>query len=87
MEGRISAFRGSHRRKKGNQLIIILDGVDSKEKAQALVGKTVVWTAPGKNKKQLKGKISSSHGNKGAVRAIFETGMPGQSLGTKVKIE
>ncbi len=87
MEGRISAFRGTYRRKSGNQMIIVVDGVDDKEKAKSLVGKTVIWTAPGKNKKQLKGKISAVHGGKGAVRAIFETGMPGQSLGEPVKIE
>lgn len=87
MEGRISAFRGSFRRKSGNHMIIHVDGVSDKAKAQALVGKTVIWTAPGKNKKQLKGKIAAAHGGKGAVRAIFETGMPGQSLGEEVKIE
>ena len=87
MDGRISAFRGSFRRKSGNQMIVLVDGVSDKEKATALVGKTVVWTAPGKQKKQLKGKISAAHGGKGAVRAIFTTGMPGQSLGDVVKIE
>jgi large subunit ribosomal protein L35Ae len=87
MEGRISAFRGSFRRKRGNQMIIVVDGVSDKAKALALVGKTVTWTSPGKNKKQLKGKISAAHGGKGAVRAIFETGMPGQSLGDVVKVE
>ena len=66
-------------------MIIHVDGVTDKAKAQALVGKSVVWTSSGK--KQLKGKISAAHGGKGAVRAIFETGMPGQSLGEAVKIE
>lgn len=87
MEGRISAFRGSFRRKSGNHMIILIDDVTDKAKAQALVGKSVVWTSPGKDRKQLKGKISAPHGGKGAVRAIFETGMPGQSLGDVVKIE
>ena len=87
MEGRIGGFRGSYRRKSGNQMIIYVDGVSDKTKAQELVGKAVTWTSPGKNKKQLKGKISSVHGGNGAVRAIFETGMPGQSLGEEVKIE
>ncbi len=68
-------------------MILVVDGVSDKEKAQALVGKTVIWVAPGKNQKQLKGKVSSVHGGKGAVRAIFETGMPGQSLGEQVTIE
>lgn len=87
MEGRISAFRGSFRRKSGNQMIVLIDSVTDKAKAQALVGKSVVWTSPGKDRKQLKGRISAPHGGKGAVRAIFETGMPGQSLGDVVKIE
>jgi len=87
MSGIISHFRGSMRRKKGNQVIIVVPGVDSREKAQEYVGKTAIWTSPGKNKKEIKGKISSPHGNKGAVRALFETGMPGQSLGEEVKIE
>lgn len=87
MEGRISAFRGSHRRKRGNQMIIVVDGVTDKAKALALVGKTVVWVSPGKSKKQLTGKITAAHGNSGAVRAIFQTGMPGQSLGDVVTIK
>lgn len=87
MMGTIVHFRGSRRRKKPNQMIVLVDGVDSKDKAKALVGKTVVWTAPGKLKKEIKGKVSAPHGNKGAVRVIFEKGMPGQSLGTQVKIQ
>ena len=68
-------------------MIVVVPGVDSKDKAQEYVGKTAVWTSPGKHKKQIKGKISSAHGNKGALRVIFERGLPGQSLGEEVKIE
>jgi ribosomal protein L35AE/L33A len=35
----------------------------------------------------MSGKVAASHGNSGAVRVIFETGMPGQALGQKVKIQ
>lgn len=87
MQGIISHFRGSFRRRKGNQLIVVVQGVDKKDKAQSLIGKTAVWTSPGKEKKEIKGKISSTHGNKGAVRVIFERGLPGQSLGEDVKIQ
>ncbi len=87
MMGIISHFRGSFRRKKGNHLIVILPGVDSRDKAQSYVGKSAVWAAPGKQKKLIKGKISAAHGNKGALRVIFERGMPGQSLGQEIKIE
>jgi large subunit ribosomal protein L35Ae len=86
MKGIITNFRGSRRIKTGNQMIIEVAGVDDKVKAEKLVGKEVVWTAPGKNKNQIKGKISAVHGNKGTIRAIFERGLPGQSLGTEVKI-
>ena len=34
-----------------------------------------------------KGVIKTTHGNKGCLRVHFEKGMPGQSLGTKVRIE
>lgn len=87
MNGIISHFRGSHRRKKGNQMIVILPGIDNNDKAKSYVGKSAVWTAPGKQKTAIKGKISAVHGNKGALRIIFERGLPGQSLGTEVKIE
>jgi len=65
-------------------MVIIVEGVNKKEDAQKLVGKKVMYNT---GKKDITGKISSAHGNKGAVRAIFETGMPGQALGQKVKIE
>jgi large subunit ribosomal protein L35Ae len=67
-------------------MIIMVDGTDNKEKAAKLVGKSVSWTAPGKEKKEIKGKISAAHGNKGILRVLFEKGMPGQSIGAKVNI-
>jgi len=87
MAGIISHFRGSRRRKSGNQMIVVVPGIDNRDKAKEYIGKTAVWTSPGKQKKQIKGKISSTHGNKGAVKVIFERGLPGQSLGEEVKIE
>ena len=85
MEGVIVNFRGSRRVKKGNHMIVEVRGVESKEKASQLVGKKVEWkTSAGRI---LSGKVASVHGNSGALRVIFETGMPGQSIGTKVAIE
>jgi ribosomal protein L35AE/L33A len=65
-------------------MIIIIDGINKKEEAKKLVGKKVVYNT---GKKDIAGKINSSHGNTGAVRAIFSTGMPGQAIGKKVRIE
>lgn len=85
MEGVISNFRRSKHTTSGNHLIIVVKGVDSKEKALKLVGKKVVWKT--QTGKEIKGIIKASHGAKGAVRAIFESGMPGQSISTKVSID
>ena len=85
MEGVIVHFRGSRRVKRSNQMIVQVGSIDDKEKASKLVGKKVVWkTSAGK---PINGKVASAHGNSGALRVIFETGMPGQSLGTKVALE
>ena len=85
MEGTIVNFRSSRHRQKDNQMVVLVNGVSDKEKAKGLIGKTVVWTTP--SGKEIKGKVRSFHGNKGAVRVLFEKGMPGQAFGTKVRIE
>ena len=85
MQGIIATFRGSHKTQYGNQMIVIADGVDSKVKAKTPIGKYVVWTSPGK--KTITGKITKEHGNNGALRVLFERGMPGQSVGAKVEIK
>ena len=86
MEGVIVSFRRGRHTQTTNQIIIQTESSGSKEEAEKLVGKTVSWNAPGKAKKVLKGKITAIHGGKGAVRALFETGVPGQALGKKVSI-
>ena len=84
MQGTIINFRRSRKRTYPNHMIIAVDGVNKKEGATKLVGKKVVFNT---GKKNISGRVSSAHGNKGAVRAIFESGMPGQAIGKKVKIE
>jgi large subunit ribosomal protein L35Ae len=44
-----------------------------------------VWKSP--KGKEINGKVASAHGNKGAVRVIFEKGLPGQSLGNNVEVK
>ena len=85
MEGTIVHFRGSRRVKRSNQMILQVPDVDDKDKASKLIGRKVVWkTSAGK---QMTGEITNVHGNSGALRVRFDTGMPGQSIGTKVVIE
>jgi large subunit ribosomal protein L35Ae len=85
MKGTIVNFRLSRHVQKNNHMIIMVDEISSREKAESLVGKEVVWTSPAK--KEIKGKVASAHGNSGKVRVVFEKGMPGQSLTTKVEIK
>jgi large subunit ribosomal protein L35Ae len=85
MEGVIKNFRRGRTTQKTSHMIIYLDEKGSRETASKLVGKPVVWKSPAG--KEINGKVASAHGNKGAVRVIFDTGMPGQSLGSKVEIK
>ena len=85
MEGMIASYRGSRRTRTMNHMIIQVASITSSEKAKALEQKKVTWKSPAG--KEITGKIVKPHGNKGAVRAIFERGLPGQALGTKVHIE
>ena len=84
MQGTIVNFRRGRKTQKTNHIIVHLNDVDDREKASKLIGKSVVWKSP--KGKEIKGKVASAHGNKGALRVIFEKGMPGQSLGNKVEI-
>ena len=85
MEGVIKNFRRGRTTQKTNHMIVYLDDVKKRDKASELVGKGVVWKSPAG--KEINGKVASAHGNKGAVRVIFEKGMPGQSIGQKVEIK
>lgn len=85
-EGIIINYRRGRKTQTTNQMVIMIPGVD-KAKAASLVGKEVIYVCEGKSKKQIKGKVSSIHGSKGNVRAIFERGMPGQAIGAKVEVK
>ena len=60
-------------------------GVKTREEAEKFAGKEVEWTSPAG--KKIIGKISSAHGNKGLVRAIFEKGLPGQARNNDVEVK
>jgi len=85
MEGQILSFRRGRHTQTTNHMIVEAKGISTKEKAAELVGKEVVWKSPAG--KELKGKVSTPHGNKGCLRVVFETGIPGQAINTKVEIK
>jgi ribosomal protein L35AE/L33A len=84
MQAVIVNYRRSRTRQDPNHVIVEVEGVDSREKAETLVGKTVTWTSSAGT--AITGTIAAAHGNKGAVRAIMERGLPGQSLGKPITL-
>jgi len=85
MEASIVNFRSGRHTQKTDQIILKIKDINNKEKTKPLIGKQVIWITP--SKKEIKGTIKATHGNSGCVRAKFEKGMPGQSIGTKVSIK
>ena len=85
MDGKIIQFRRGRKTIIEKHFLIEVKGVSNRKDAEKLAGKEVVWSSPAG--KKIKGKISAPHGNKGLVRAIFETGLPGQAVTTKVEIK
>jgi len=85
MEGTISNYKRGRHTVHPKHCIIVFPGIKNKNDANKLIGRLVVWTSS--TGKELKGTITRAHGNHGAVRAHFKkAGVPGQALGTKVKI-
>lgn len=87
MKATVVQFRRGRRNYTPRHFLIQIEGSDSREKASKFIGKKVVWTSPGQEKKELVGLISAAHGNKGLVRAHFEIGLPGQALNTAIEVK
>ena len=87
MKGKVLQFRRGRHTVTERHFLIEVEGISSRKDAEKLVGKTVVWKSPGKKKKEIHGKVSGAHGNKGIVRTIFEKGLPGQAIITEVEVK
>lgn len=84
MKGIVVQFRrGRHTIEEKHYLLDL--GLNKREDAKKMVGKIVEWKSI--SGKIIKGKISDAHGNKGLVRAIFESGLPGQAITTDVEVK
>lgn len=84
---KVVQFRRGRKNYTPRHFLIEMDGINSREEASKFVGKDVEWTSPGKEPKVIRGKVSSAHGNKGVIRAVFEKGLPGQAIGTDVEVK
>ena len=87
VDGIIINFRRSRTTYTPRHFVIQPDKTDSREKASKLVGKEVEWKNPEGKTTVIKGKVAATHGCKGCVRVIFERGLPGQAVATKVSIK
>ena len=84
MKGIVVQFRRSRKRICEKHYLLDL-GFQNRDEAKKVAGKQVTWKSPAG--KAIKGKISDAHGNKGLVRAIFESGLPGQAVTTDVEVQ
>ena len=82
----ILSFRRGRHTQRTNQFLLGIRGADTRAKASQYIGSRVVWTSPGKLKKQIHGKITKTHGNNGVLRARFSRGLPGTAVGTLVEL-
>jgi large subunit ribosomal protein L35Ae len=83
MKGIVVQFRRSRHRIKEKHYLLDL-GFQNRDEAKKAAGKVVSWKSSAG--KIIKGKVSDAHGNKGLVRAIFESGLPGQAMTTPVEV-
>jgi len=84
-KAKVIQFRRGRKTVHERHFLIEIEKISTKKDAEKFIGKEVSWKSPAG--KIIKGKISSSHGNKGLVRAIFEKGLPGQAITTEVEIK
>lgn len=82
---KVVQFRRGRKTVHERHFLIEIEGVNDRKSAEKYIGKVVEWKSPAG--KIITGKIASAHGNKGVVRAIFEKGLPGQAVTTKVELK
>jgi len=75
------SYRRGSNTQTTNQLIIM---PEDPKKAKELVGKKVVYKA---KTHDIVGKVTALHGRRGEIRALFERGLPGQSISKEVIID
>ncbi|MBD3230809.1 MAG: 50S ribosomal protein L35ae [Candidatus Lokiarchaeota archaeon] len=83
-KGVITSYRRGRHTQYNNQILIKFD-YDNDKDASKLIGRMVIWET--KTGKYLKGTITRTHGKKGIVRARFDKGVPGDAIGTTVRIK
>jgi len=84
MKAMLLAYRQGRHHQNMSQLLLEIEGCDSRAKAAQFIGRKVVWTSTAK--KQIFGKIMAPHGSKGVLKAKFSRGLPGDALTKTVEV-
>jgi len=84
MKGIILSYRRGRHSQDVNQMLVEVDGIDNKEKAEKMIGKKLVWKSSGD--KEIKGEFIGIHGGNGVLRAKFERNLPGQAITSRVEV-
>jgi large subunit ribosomal protein L35Ae len=79
----LSYRRGRHTQTP-NQILIGVEGCESKAMASRFIGKRVMWRSV--SGREIFGRITQPHGTKGVLRARFTRGLPGYAMGKKAEI-
>lgn len=77
-------YRLGPRSQRPRECLIQFPKIKSRSDVSQLIGRRIAWS-DGKNNTII-GVIVAPHGNKGLVRARFRRRLPGQALGSTVKI-
>ncbi len=80
--GTIVNYRTGYHKQKTDQILLKVKDID-KNLARTLIGYKVSWPY---TESKIFGKITGLHGRSGTLRAKFKKGIPGQGLGSSVKI-
>ena len=91
-EGIFCGYRRAKNKQNNNQVLVRIDGVNSKDEAAFYMGKVVRFECVNVAKdgietnKRKEGKVIGTHGNNGVVRVKFQKNLHGQAIGSAVKV-
>jgi len=83
LNGVVVSCRRGPKTQRPKEFLIQFHGVKSVSEAAQLIGRKVAWPLGERN---CIGKVVALHGKKGLVRARFRKGLPGNALGSLVKM-
>jgi len=83
LRGRITNYRTGPKSQTPKECLIEFETVNSAALAGKLVGQKVTWKH---GDSSIVGKVRGAHGKNGIVRVRFSRGVPGQAIGSIVKL-